>query len=73
MVVNQLKALNATPNLVFNEIGFSPLLTPEEEVYYGRLARKGDPLGRSRIMSLTFAWLLKLPGAILIEGLRCLI
>ena len=37
------QSLDAT-QIYLNEIGFSPLLTPEEEVYYGRLARKGDPL-----------------------------
>ena len=29
--------------IYLSEIGFSPLLTPEEEVYYGRLVQKGDP------------------------------
>ncbi|TAK75981.1 MAG: RNA polymerase sigma factor RpoS, partial [Gammaproteobacteria bacterium] len=32
--------------LYLKEIGFSPLLTAEEEVHYGRLARKGDPDAR---------------------------
>jgi len=27
--------------LYLNEIGFSPLLTPEEEVHFARLARQG--------------------------------
>ena len=35
------KQLDAT-QLYLNEIGFSPLLTPEEEVYFARLARKGE-------------------------------
>jgi RNA polymerase nonessential primary-like sigma factor len=33
--------LDAT-RLYLNEIGFSKLLTAEEEVYYARLAQKGD-------------------------------
>jgi RNA polymerase nonessential primary-like sigma factor len=39
------RALDAT-QLYLNEIGFSPLLTPEEEVHFARLAQKGDPAGR---------------------------
>lgn len=35
-------SLDAT-QIYLNEIGFSPLLTPEEEVFYGRLARKAIP------------------------------
>ena len=34
------KTLDAT-QLYLNEIGFSPLLTPEEEVYYARRALRG--------------------------------
>ena len=34
--------------LYLNEIGYSPLLTADEEVYYSRLARKGDEAGRKR-------------------------
>ena len=43
------KALDAT-QLYLNEIGFSPLLTPEEEVHFARLARKGDEKGRKRMI-----------------------
>ena len=35
------KSIDAT-QLYLNEIGFSPLLTPEEEVHYARLARRGS-------------------------------
>src|SRR5690606_22487830 len=31
--------------MYLNEIGFSPLLTPEEEVHFARLAQKGEPAG----------------------------
>jgi RNA polymerase nonessential primary-like sigma factor len=33
-----------------NEIGFSPLLTPEEELRYGRLALQGDEAARERMI-----------------------
>ena len=43
------KSIDAT-QLYLNEIGFSPLLTPEEEVHYARLARKGVEAGRRRMI-----------------------
>jgi RNA polymerase nonessential primary-like sigma factor len=36
--------------LYLKEIGFSPLLTAEEEVYYSRLALKGDQKARARMI-----------------------
>ncbi len=36
--------------MYLKEIGFSPLLTAEEEVKYGRLAIKGDPLARKKMI-----------------------
>ena len=39
--------LDAT-RLYLSEIGFSPLLSAEEEVYYARRARKGDEAARLR-------------------------
>ena len=45
------KSKNLDPTqLYLNEIGFSPLLTPEEEVYFARLAQKGDEAGRKRMI-----------------------
>ena len=46
---NSVRQLDAT-QLYLNEIGFSPLLTPEEEVYYARLAQKGEESGRKRMI-----------------------
>ena len=43
------EALGAT-QLYLNEIGFSPLLTAEEEVYYARLIGKGDQAARKRMI-----------------------
>ncbi len=36
--------------LYLKEIGFSPLLSAEEEVYYGRLVQKGDPEARKKMI-----------------------
>ena len=36
--------------IYLKEIGFSPLLSAEEEVYYGRLTRKGDPDARRKMI-----------------------
>ena len=41
--------LDAT-QLYLSEIGFSPLLTAEEEVYFSRLALKGDEAARKRMI-----------------------
>jgi len=58
--------------IYLNEIGFSPLLTPEEEVYYGRLARKGDPLGRSRMIESNLRLVVKIARRYLNRGLTLL-
>jgi RNA polymerase nonessential primary-like sigma factor len=36
--------------LYLSEIGYSPLLTPEQEVYYARLALKGDSKARTKMI-----------------------
>lgn len=36
--------------LYLQEIGFSPLLTAEEEVHYGRLVKKGDEKARNKMV-----------------------
>ena len=43
------RQLDAT-QMYLNEIGFSPLLSPDEEVYFARLAQKGDEAGRKRMI-----------------------
>ena len=44
------KNLDAT-QLYLNEIGFSPLLTPEEEVKFSRMAQPGEQAGRHRMIA----------------------
>ncbi len=65
------QSLDAT-QIYLNEIGFSPLLKPEEEVYYGRLARKGDPLGRSRMIESNLRLVVKIARRYLNRGLTLL-
>ena len=65
------QSLDAT-QIYLNEIGFSPLLTPEEEVYFGRLARKGDPQGRARMIESNLRLVVKIARRYLNRGLTLL-
>lgn len=58
--------------LYLSEIGFSPLLTPEEEVHYGRLARAGDPAGRRRMIESNLRLVVKISRRYLNRGLTLL-
>ena len=53
------QALDPT-QLYLKEIGFSPLLTAEEEVYYGRLALKGDPAARRKMIESNLRLVVKI-------------
>ncbi len=55
----------ATPSadptqLYLNEIGFSPLLSAEEEVYYGRLALQGDEYARQKMIESNLRLVVKI-------------
>ncbi|ODC04262.1 RNA polymerase sigma factor RpoS [Terasakiispira papahanaumokuakeensis] len=65
------RSLDAT-QIYLNEIGFSPLLTPEEEVHYGRLARKGDPLGQRRMIESNLRLVVKISRRYVNRGLTLL-
>ncbi|MFC0266622.1 RNA polymerase sigma factor RpoS [Kushneria aurantia] len=65
------QSLDAT-QIYLNEIGFSPLLTPEEEVHFGRLARKGDPAGRQRMIESNLRLVVKIARRYLNRGLTLL-
>ncbi|QJD58791.1 RNA polymerase sigma factor RpoS [Pseudomonas sp. gcc21] len=65
------KQLDAT-QLYLNEIGFSPLLTPEEEVYFARLAQKGDAAGRKRMIESNLRLVVKIARRYVNRGLSLL-
>jgi len=53
------KSLDAT-QIYLSEIGFSPLLSAEEEVYYGRLTLKGDEAARKRMIESNLRLVVKI-------------
>lgn len=65
------KQLDAT-QLYLNEIGFSPLLSPQEEVHFARLAQKGDPAGRKRMIESNLRLVVKIARRYVNRGLSLL-
>lgn len=65
------KVMDAT-QIYLSEIGFSPLLTMEEEVYYGKLALKGDALGRKKMIESNLRLVVKIARRYLNRGLPLL-
>lgn len=63
--------LDAT-RLYLSEIGFAPLLTAEEEVHYARLAQKGDPAGRKRMIESNLRLVVKIARRYMNRGLALL-
>lgn len=63
--------LDAT-RLYLNEIGFSPLLTAEEEVKFSRLARKGDAAARARMIESNLRLVVKIARRYMNRGLALL-
>jgi len=66
-----LKDLDAT-RLYLKEIEFSPLLTPEEEVHYGTLARAGDEEGRKKMIVCNLRLVVKIARRYMNRGLSLL-
>lgn len=63
--------LDAT-RIYLSEIGFSPLLTAEEEVYYARLSRKGDQAARRRMIESNLRLVVKIARRYMNRGLALL-
>ncbi len=64
-------ALDAT-RLYLKEIGFASLLTAEQERHFGRLARRGDPAGRRRMIESNLRLVVKISRRYLNRGLPLL-
>tara|TARA_R110002095_G_scaffold154209_1_gene134038 strand:- start:445 stop:1269 length:825 start_codon:yes stop_codon:yes gene_type:complete len=58
--------------MYLSEIGFSPLLSAEEEVHFARLARKGDQAGRKRMIESNLRLVVKISRRYLNRGLSLL-
>ena len=63
------KAVDPT-QMYLGEIGYSPLLTAEEEVYYGRLTLKGDPSARRRMIESNLRLVVKIARRYYNRGLE---
>ena len=65
------KNLDAT-QLYLNEIGFSPLLSAEEEVFYSRKALRGDGAARKRMIESNLRLVVKISRRYVNRGLALL-
>lgn len=65
------RALDAT-QIYLGEIGFSPLLSAEEEVYFSRLALKGDEAARKRMIESNLRLVVKIARRYINRGLALL-
>lgn len=65
------KSLDAT-QMYLNEIGFSPLLSAEEEVYFARRALKGDEASRKRMIESNLRLVVKISRRYVNRGLALL-
>ncbi|MFT7684451.1 MAG: RNA polymerase nonessential primary-like sigma factor, partial [Moritella dasanensis] len=59
LIPNDAKSLDAT-QLYLGEIGFSPLLTAEEEVFYARRSLRGDASSRKRMIESNLRLVVKI-------------
>jgi RNA polymerase nonessential primary-like sigma factor len=58
--------------LYLSEIGFSPLLSAEEEVHFARLAQSGDEAGRKRMIESNLRLVVKIARRYMNRGLALL-
>jgi RNA polymerase nonessential primary-like sigma factor len=58
--------------IYLSEIGYSPLLSAEEEVYYARLAQRGDRMGRQRMIESNLRLVVKIARHYINRGLALL-
>lgn len=65
------KVMDAT-QIYLSEIGFSPLLNAEEEIHYSRLALKGDPVARKKMIESNLRLVVKISRRYINRGLPLL-
>jgi len=65
------RELDAT-QLYLKEIEYSPLLTAEEEIMYGRLAQQGDEMGRRKMIVCNLRLVVKIARRYMNRGLSLL-
>ena len=65
------RELDAT-RIYLSEIGYSPLLTAEEEVHFARLAQAGDEAGRRRMIESNLRLVVKIARRYMNRGLALL-
>lgn len=65
------KSLDVT-QLYLNEIGYSPLLSADEEKHYARLSRAGDEAGRKRMIESNLRLVVKISRRYINRGLTLL-
>jgi RNA polymerase nonessential primary-like sigma factor len=58
--------------MYLSEIGYSPLLTAQEEVHYARLAQKGDASGRRKMIECNLRLVVKIARRYMNRGLALL-
>lgn len=63
---------NDPTQIYLSEIGFSPLLTPEQEVYYARLVQKGDKAARAKMIESNLRLVVKIARRYFNRGLEFL-
>ncbi|MAZ77823.1 MAG: RNA polymerase sigma factor RpoS [Legionellaceae bacterium] len=56
-------------NMYLQEIGFSPLLSAEEEVHYGRLVKQGDLKARNKMVESNLRLVVKIARRYIMRGL----
>ena len=65
-------AIKDPTDIYLKEIGVPPLLTKEEEVYYGRLAKKGDEAARKKMIESNLRLVVKIARRYLRSGMAIL-
>jgi len=68
---HRVREMDAT-RLYLSEIGFSPLLTAEQEVYFARLAQAGEESGRRRMIESNLRLVVKISRRYMNRGLALL-